>query len=157
MKCLHAKRSSDAFHSKPIYYAFLWIFSFTLLLIPVGIAGAETFVSGTISTDAIWLASGSPYTLTGDITVSAAASLTINSWVIVNMNGYNINVEGTFRATGTAFHLAKSETEGNLSMIIIKASGRANFDNITANGKDYIIVQAGATINVSAPVKKLIE
>mgnify|MGYP001560025290 FL=1 len=157
MKNLHAKRNSDAFHSNLTYYAFLWIFSFTLLLIPAGIAGAETFVSGTISTDTIWLASGSPYTLTGDITVAAETSLTIDSGVTVNMNDYNIDIEGTFHATGTTFHLARSETEGNLSMIIIKASGRANFDNITADGKDYIIVQAGATINVSAPVKKLIE
>jgi hypothetical protein len=62
-----------------------------------------TNVSGTISQDTIWTATGSPYILTGSIRVLAGIVLTIEPGVTVQSDaGHDIGVEGVLNAVGTA-------------------------------------------------------
>ena len=61
---------------------------------------AQTPVNGNQS--GTWTAANSPYQVTGDITVSAGQTLTIEAGVEVNFQGfYKITVLGTLEATGT--------------------------------------------------------
>jgi len=62
---------------------------------------AQTSVSG--NQNGTWNAAGSPYLVTGDITVQTGRTLTIEPGVEVNFQGfYRLKVEGTLLAEGTA-------------------------------------------------------
>src|ERR1700690_2029265 len=88
--------------------------SFTLILIllmavsslivvktvPIGVAQSGTNVSGIISSNITWSQSGSPYNVTGDLTVPSGVTLAIDQGVELDLNGHNIQVEGTLRAIG---------------------------------------------------------
>ena len=68
--------------------AFGWLL-FAVLLVAGAVApGAAlaTNVSGTISTNTTWTTSGSPYVLTGNVSISSGVTLTINSGVVVKFN-----------------------------------------------------------------------
>ena len=63
--------------------------AFTLLCFCAGTANADTYVSGQISVDTTWNSAGSPYIVTGDISVYNATStptLTIEPGVTVKFN-----------------------------------------------------------------------
>jgi len=51
-----------------------------------GIAFNQTNVSGTISSDSTWDISGSPYIVTGNLTVASGATLTVDPSVVVQFN-----------------------------------------------------------------------
>lgn len=60
-----------------------------------------TQVSGTINTDTIWTLSNSPYIITGNITVVAGATLTIEAGVEVYFTGfYSLITDGVLNAQG---------------------------------------------------------
>jgi parallel beta-helix repeat protein len=69
--------------------------------IPLGLAQSGTSVNGIISTDTTWTKSGSPYLLTGPVAINRGTTLTIEAGVNVELNGYNIQVNGTLRAIGS--------------------------------------------------------
>ncbi len=68
-----------------------------------------------ISTNTTWGASGSPYTLTGPVTVAEGAKLTIEPGVTVNIGGFYLKINGTLEAKGTSS-----------SNIIFTSTGTAN-------------------------------
>ena len=55
-----------------------------------------------ISLDATWTKAGSPYELAGPLLVNEGVTLTIESGVVVNLNGYDIMVDGAVVAIGNS-------------------------------------------------------
>ncbi|HHE74905.1 MAG TPA: right-handed parallel beta-helix repeat-containing protein, partial [Desulfobacteraceae bacterium] len=85
--------------TKQVFTVTLGVAFIILLSAPAAWAGN---VSGSIASDTIWNASGSPHIVTGDVTVEAGAVLTINSGVQVKFDsGFSLIVEGTLNASGT--------------------------------------------------------
>ncbi len=74
-----------------------------LILLSIICYSQPTNVSGLISTNTNWTVSGSPYILTGDVTVNIGVTLTIDPGVEVSFsNGDDLFVDGTLTALGTA-------------------------------------------------------
>ena len=66
-------------------------------------AGASTDVAGTIASDTTWDLTGSPYVLTGDVTVAAGVTLALTPGVVVKANSKSreLIVLGMLEAEGT--------------------------------------------------------
>ncbi len=60
-----------------------------------------TNIASLITADTTWTLTGSPYTLTGPTAVNKGVTLTIEPGVVVNLNDYYIQVNGTLIASGT--------------------------------------------------------
>ncbi len=61
-----------------------------------------TKVSGSITKNTVWALSNSPYLLTEKITVSTSTTLTIDSGVVINGQGFSIETSGTLLITGSS-------------------------------------------------------
>jgi hypothetical protein len=71
-----------------------------LLVLLTPLASAQTDVSGTQS--GLWTAAGSPYRVTGQVTVPSGQTLTVDPGVEVNFQGhYQFTVNGNLQAIGT--------------------------------------------------------
>ncbi|NSW58698.1 MAG: hypothetical protein HPY44_22020 [Armatimonadetes bacterium] len=84
-----------------------WLLTGVLLLLAtlaLTFIGADTTVSGTISTHTTWTVDNSPYVLSGNVTVANGATLTIEPGVTVSIgSSYSLQVgEGTLLAVGLA-------------------------------------------------------
>ncbi|PVX26360.1 MAG: hypothetical protein CW691_01680 [Candidatus Bathyarchaeum sp.] len=55
-----------------------------------------------INSDTIWTSVDSPYNLTGPLLVEQGATLTIDPGTTINLNGYDVQIRGTFVAVGTS-------------------------------------------------------
>ncbi len=64
---------------------------------------AATDVPGqVITTDTTWTLTGSPYTLTGPVTINEGVKLTIEPGVTVNIGAFTLQINGTLEAKGTS-------------------------------------------------------
>jgi hypothetical protein len=71
------------------------------LLLIIGGSNGAVQVSGTIAVDTTWTYANHPYTLTSNVYVSNEVTLTIEPGVIVDLLGYQLQVNGTLIARGT--------------------------------------------------------
>jgi hypothetical protein len=74
----------------------------SLLLVTAPAAHAATPVSGPITEDTTWDQTGSPYTLSGDVTVTQDSTLTVEPGVVVRgQDGARLLVAGALHSVGT--------------------------------------------------------
>ncbi|MCK5291174.1 MAG: right-handed parallel beta-helix repeat-containing protein [Thermoplasmata archaeon] len=84
----------------PIGIAALLVVGGILVIYP-DVALGSTYISGVIGTDTTWDRPGSPYIVTGDVTVTSGATLTIEAGVEVRFNPIKeLIIEGTLNANG---------------------------------------------------------
>ena len=69
--------------------------------VPFGRAQISTPVSGIITKDTTWTKTNSPYNLTGPVLVDDKITLTIEPSVIININNFYLEINGTLNAKGT--------------------------------------------------------
>jgi hypothetical protein len=82
------------------YFIITLLLSTLAAAVLFGTVKASTDASGVISTDTTWTKANSPYTLTGDLTVSPDATLTIEAGSTVNVQTHPLQVDGTLKAIG---------------------------------------------------------
>jgi RHS repeat-associated protein len=80
----------------------VFLAAFMAALAPPG--ASATNVSGTISTNTTWTLANSPYVMTGNVTVAAGVTLTIQPGVVVQGNASSrlLTVNGSLSAVGTS-------------------------------------------------------
>jgi parallel beta-helix repeat protein len=80
----------------------------------MGLAQAQTPVSGVIKQDTTWTKGGSPYVFTGAVGVPAGVTLTVEAGAVVDLGAYYLQVNGTLNVEGTRSDkviLASSENQ----------------------------------------------
>ncbi len=126
---------------------FVWMV--ILIFIATADANASTFVNRVgpggaiqdvvVSQSAAWSIAGSPYIVEGHVTVAAAATLTIENGVVVNVNaGRGLFVNGVVVASGATLSI---NCTGNwLGIYLSPASGSSSFRNcvIERAGANYL-------------------
>jgi hypothetical protein len=68
----------------------------------INLSSAQSGLVVYINSDTTWTIANSPVTFTGPTVVNTGVTLTINSGVTVNLNGYTLYVNGTLHAAGTS-------------------------------------------------------
>ncbi len=125
------------------------------------IANKPTQFSGSITKKTTWSLSGSPYTLTGDVTISSLATLTIEQGVVIQGQGYSIKVSGMLLVNGASnstviFNNTKiipaSPTTGKHYFVGIhfaELNSCQLFNSRAGYGKGSLILQDSRLIDVS--------
>jgi len=83
-----------------------------------GVSAQAPGVIVVIGSDTTWTKADSPHDLTGPLLVTNGATLTIEAGVTVNLNSYDIRVEGTLRAVGSSaekIHLNNGNYLGSIN------------------------------------------
>lgn len=124
-----------------------YVISAIFVLLSFSLLQAQTSISGTIGSDATWNTEGSPYTVTGNVTVNSGVTLTIESGVLVQFNSNtSLIVLGTMNATGAEFTSSQSsKAPGDWNYIQVGNSAYSALVNLTD-----CIVRYGGVSSVSA-------
>lgn len=112
------------------------IFTIFVFLLAFTISGfAQTSFSGTISTNTIWDLAGSPYTITGNVTLNHDDTLTIEPNVVVYFtNGTGMYIYGALYAENVTF-TSDDDTVGGSPL-----KGDWNFIQVGSSGGNYGVV-----------------
>lgn len=112
---------------------FLSTVTICILIVPslslLGIVSGSTPVSGSINSSITWTKTNSPYTVTGPVNVNSGVTLTIEPGVVVELNGYSLNVDGVLQAVGSS----ADKIQFSDGQIVFSSSALA-FDNQTSSG-----------------------
>jgi hypothetical protein len=114
------------------------IISSSLILaggIPFALAQNGTNVGGLINVDTTWTQTNSPYYLTSPVIVSSGTTLTVEAGTIINLSGYNLQVNGILCARGISNVAIVFVSSGN-GNIVFTASSQSWSEQ---NGKGCII------------------
>ncbi len=119
-----------------------------------GTVQAATEVTGVISSDTTWSKAGSPYSLTGPITIGNGVTLAIEAGVTVNLSGYKIQVNGILYARGSNADsiVFTSDPTGNEGIAF--TSGSTSWNEQTGTGciiENSILDPVSISINNASP------
>ncbi len=101
---------------------------------------SQTNVSGNISSNTTWTKANSPYTLTGDISLTSNSVLTIEPGVLVQSNGAHqlkVNRGARLIADGTANDSIRFEVPAQTEYMILfsgASTGQSSFDYVSVQG-----------------------
>jgi hypothetical protein len=124
------------------------------IFVQIGTGQTSISVSGIISSNTTWTKEGSPYNLEGPTRIAKGVTLTIESGVTVNFNGYNLEVEGTLAARGSRIDpIDLSYGSGSSSGIIFSQSSTA-WNEQTGSGciLENVVMRA-ITLSISGSPK----
>ncbi len=120
---------------------------FLIAAVALVLAGnAQTNVSGTIASNTTWTTTGSPYTVTAQLTINAGVTLTIDPGVQVLMNSTSIQVNGTLDADDVDFAANGSPNGWNIS---VNNGGLATLTDCSMANGNQIGVSVGGTATLS--------
>jgi len=137
--------------NRTFFYRFLFMVSlFGLIVFFTNFqlsAFAQTVVPGaTISGTQTWSAAGSPYLITGNVSITSTGTLNLDPGVILKFSGTGIIVEGTLNANGigtapVAFTSYRDDALG----------GNTDGDNGPPAPGDWysVLVEGGGTANLT--------
>jgi len=110
-----------------------------------------TDVSGTINANTTWDLAGSPYVVTGNVTVAATYTLTIDAGVEVKFdNSRSLFVYGNVNATNTTFTSNDgSPTPGKWNYLTFYNGSSSTLTACEIKYGQYIDVQAGASLTIT--------
>ncbi len=116
-----------------------------------GIAFSQTNVSGTISSNTTWNMAGSPYIVSGNLTLSARFTLTIESGVEVKFdNGRSMYVYGNVNATSTTFTSNDaSPSPGKWNYLTFYSGSTSTLTNCAVKYGQYVDVANGASLTMA--------
>ena len=113
---------------------------------------SQTPVSGNITVNTTWNSAGSPYIVTGNVTVNSGITLTIDPTVEVKFDdGRSLFVYGTVNATTATFTSNNgSPVPGIWNYLRFYSGSASTFSGCTIEYGDYIDVNSGATLTINS-------
>lgn len=117
-------------------------------------AQASTDVTGIISSNTTWTTTGSPYSLTGPVTIGNGVTLTIEASVTVNLNGYKIQVNGILYARGSSANNIIFTSDPSGSGGIAFTSDSSSWNEQTGSGciiENAVLDFTSISINSASP------
>lgn len=120
-------------------------------LVPFSSAATGTQVGGIINTDTAWTKVMGPYNLTSPVIVGYGVTLQIEQGAVINLNGYNLQVNGILNARGRSDDKI-TFTSSNGGAIVFSGSSTSYYEsgqtgciieNAQLNGV-YVYVSSGA-------------
>jgi len=109
--------------NKAFLPALLLIVSLLFVACPLIAAQSGTQVGGTIDSVVTWTASNSPYSLTSPVVVGYSGRLLIQPGVTVNLNSFNLQVNGYLIAQGASgSNIIFTSSGGNIALTATSAS-----------------------------------
>lgn len=124
------------------------LFTLFISIAACAIAYSQTPVSGNISTNTTW--SDPSYQVTGNVSVDAGVTLTIDPGVIVYFdNSRSLFSYGTINATTVTFtSINGSPSIGDWNFIRFYSGGSGTLNGCTVQYGDYIDIQDGANVTI---------
>jgi PKD repeat protein len=138
-------------------------FFFACLIACCNFGGAQTNVSGFISSNTTWNLAGSPYIVTGNVLLDSGYCLTVEPGVIIKFNsGKSLQIGGVLKAIGTAGNMISfTSNQSSPAMddwdyiYFINTSMDYNYTTDTGCIMKYCIVEyaGGAPVTYNAAIR----
>ena len=115
---------------------------------------AETSVVGIINSDTTWTKANSPYTLVSPLTINNGVTLTIEAGVTINLNVYNIQVNGILSAIGNSEEKILFVSDSSNSGSIAFASDSVSWNEQNSSGciiENATLLHTLISINGASP------
>ena len=119
--------------------------------IPSGLAQIGTNVSGTISSDTTWASANSPYTLTSPVIVNYGATLTVQPGVTVNLNRYNLQINGILQSQGSNNNNIIFDSSGGNVVLTASSSSWNEQANTGCIIENSMFNNASVSVSSAAP------
>ncbi|MCD4732593.1 MAG: right-handed parallel beta-helix repeat-containing protein [Bacteroidales bacterium] len=128
------------------------LFSLFISMAMCTIVFSQTPVSGNIIINTTWDLPGSPYQVTGDVTVDAGITLTIDAGVVVEFNNSrSLYTYGTINATSATFtSINVVPTIGDWNYMRFYSGSTTTFSGCNIEYGDYLDVAAGASLTINS-------